>query len=320
VDGLEGTVILTRAAGTLPARHTLNDSTEGAQVERATGFQNQRLVVVPRPLVREALTRPVTRRLMVTDAGVFPVAEAHGRHRPSGAEETIVILCVAGKGWVDTAGSRFDVGKSTAVVLPGGTGEAHAYGASSEDPWTIWWCHVLGSDTAELVEESGVRPDRPIIPLVAVDRLTAMLDEIISALEQDQSPARLVATAGMAWKLLATLAVDRRLPEQGTPLQQAMNFLEERVDGSIRLPDLAAVVGVSSSQLSKLFREATGGGVLAHHTALKMARARLLLDTTELTVAQVGREIGLYDQFYFSRQFRRMHGVSPSAYRAERKG
>lgn len=289
-------------------------------MELATGFQNQRLVVVPRPLVRDALARPVTRRLVVTDAGVFPVATAHGRRRPQGAKETIIILCVAGTGWIEAGGSRFDVAKSTAVVLPGGTGEAHAYGASADDPWTIWWCHVLGSDAPELVAEAGVRPDRPIIPLVAVDRLTAMLDEIIAALEQDQSPARLVATAGMAWKLLTTLAVDRRLPEQGTPLQQAMKFLEDRADGAIRLPELAKVVGVSSSQLSKLFREATGGGVLAHHTALKMARARLLLDTTELPIAAVGREIGLADQFYFSRQFRRLHGVSPSAYRAERKG
>ena len=289
-------------------------------MERATGFRNQRLVVVPRPLVREALARPDTRRLLFTDAGVFPVAEAHGRYRPEGAQETIVILCVAGTGWVETQGARFDVGKGTAVVLPGGTGEAHAYGASRDDPWTIWWCHVRGSDAAELVAESGVRPDRPVIALVAVDRLTAMLDEIISALEQDQSPARLVATAGMAWKLLATLAVDRRVPGQGTPLQQAMKFLEDRVDGTVRLSDLAALVGVSSSQLSKLFREATGGGVLAHHTALKMARARLLLDTTDLTVAAVGREVGVADQFYFSRQFRRLHGISPRAYRAERKG
>ncbi|UKA75599.1 helix-turn-helix transcriptional regulator [Arthrobacter sp. FW306-07-I] len=294
--------------------------TEGADVERAHGFANQRLVVVPRPLVREALARPITRHLVVTDAGVFPAAEDHGRYRPGGAEETIIILCVAGRGWVETAGTRTDVGKGTAVVLPGGTGQAHAYGAATHDPWTIWWCHVRGSDVPELVTEAGIRPDGPIIPLLAVDRLTAMLDEIITALEKDQSPARLVVTAGMAWKLLATLAADRRVPEKGTPLQQAMNYLEERADGTIRLPELAALVGVSSSHLSKLFREATGGGVLTHHTALKMARARHLLDTTDLTIAQVGREVGLQDQFYFSRQFRRLHGVSPSVYRAERKG
>ena len=289
-------------------------------MERAHGFANQRLVVVPRPLVREALSRPITRHLVVTDAGVFPAAEDHGRHRPVGAEETIIILCVAGRGWVETTGARTEVGKAAAVVLPGGTGQAHAYGAAPGDPWTIWWCHVRGSDVAELVAEAGVGTDRPIIPLLAVDRLTAMLDEIITALEKDQSPARLVATAGMAWKLLATLAVDRRVPETGTPLQQALNYLEERADGTVRLPELAALVGVSPSHLSKLFREATGGGVLAHHTALKMARARHLLDTTDLSIAQVGREVGLQDQFYFSRHFRRLHGVSPSAYRAERKG
>lgn len=293
--------------------------TEGDRLARATGFQNQRLVVVPRPLVRDALSRPITRHLVVTDAGVFPAAADHGRHRPDGAAETIVILCVAGTGWVETGGVRTAVGAATAVVLPGAMGEAHAYGAAEVDPWTIWWCHVRGADVADLLDGAGVRGAQ-VIPLVAADRLTAMLDEIITALEKDQSPARLVATAGMAWRLLTALAIDRRLPEKGTPLQQAMNYLEDRVDGSVRLADLAALVGVSSSYLSKLFREATGGGVLAHHTALKMARARLLLDTTDLPIAEVGREIGLQDQFYFSRQFRRLHGVSPSAYRAERKG
>ncbi|GAB2575848.1 hypothetical protein GCM10027269_35210 [Kribbella endophytica] len=38
------------------------------------GFRNQRIVVVPRPLVTEALARPVTRRLVVTVAGYFPTA------------------------------------------------------------------------------------------------------------------------------------------------------------------------------------------------------------------------------------------------------
>jgi transcriptional regulator GlxA family with amidase domain len=158
------------------------------------------------------------------------------------------------------------------------------------------------------------------VSLRAVDRLTAMLDEIVTALERDQSPARLLATAGMAWRLLTQLAVDRRLPEQGEPLERAMRYLSERVDGSIRVPELASLVGVSPSHLSALFRTATGGGVLAHHTALKMARARLLLDTTTLSIGEIGREVGMPDQFYFSRQFRKTHGVSPSTYRAHRKG
>lgn len=299
--------------------HGRSDTTEPIS-ERATGFDDQRIIVVPRPLVSEALDRPVTRRMVVTDAGFFPRAAGHGRHRNRGAPETVIMLCVAGSGWVEVGGVRARVEKATAVVLPGNTGIPHAYGAATEDPWTIWWCHIRGTDVAELIAEAGISEGRPLIGLVAVDRLTALLDEIVTALERDQSPARLVATAGMAWRLLTALAVDRRSPEQGAPLEQAMRFLEERIDGTIRVPHLAALVGVSSSQLSKLFREATGGGVLAHHVALKMARARRLLDSTHLSIAQVGQEIGMEDQFYFSRQFRRLHGLSPSAYRAERKG
>jgi len=287
-------------------------------MERAIGFDNQRLVVVPRPLIAEALARPVTRRLIVTDAGYFPDAEAHGRHRPGGADETIIIVCVSGTGWVETEGTRVRVGASSAIVIPGGT--PHSYGASESTPWTIWWCHVRGTDAQELIAESGVERDRVTLSLRALDRVTAMLDEIVSALERDQSPARLVATSGMAWRLLTQLAVDSRLQDQGEPLERAMRYLNERVDGKIKVPELARLVGVSPSHLSALFRNATGGGVLAHHTALKMAQARRLLDTTSMTISEIAREVGMSDQFYFSRQFSRTHGVSPSAYRALRKG
>lgn len=287
-------------------------------MERADGFEHERLYVVPRPLVRSALTRPVTRRAIVTDAGYFPRAIHHGRHRPRGAAETIIIVCVSGTGWLESGGQRQRVGSSTAIVIPSGV--EHAYGASEADPWTIWWCHVTGGDIAELVEAIGVGPERLTLSLRAVDRITAMLDEISAALERDSTPARLLATSGMAWRLLTQLAVDRLLPEQGTPLERALRYLEDRIDGRVHVPELAAMVGVSPSHLAALFRSATGGGVLAHHISLKMARARQLLDTTALPVSEIARQVGLNDPLYFSRQFGRVHGMSPTEYRATRKG
>lgn len=287
-------------------------------MERAEGFDRQRLSVVPRPLVEAALTRPVTRRMLVTDAGYFPLADHHARHRPAGIEETIVIVCVAGAGWVETGGVRTPVGSSTAVVIPHGT--PHSYGAAPDNPWTIWWCHVRGSDVPELLEAAGIRPDRVTLSLRSVDRVTVLLDEISVALARDTTPARLLATSGMAWRMMTQLAVDRTLPSDGAPVERAMRYLAERIDGHIQVSELAAMVGVSPSHLAALFREATGGGILAHHTNLKMAHARELLDTTDLPVAEVGRRIGWDDPFYFSRQFRRTHGMSPRTYREMRKG
>ncbi|MGY1551280.1 helix-turn-helix domain-containing protein [Microbacterium sp. A588] len=287
-------------------------------MERRDGFERQRLCVVPRPAIAEALGQPVTRRLVVTDAGWFPDAVGHLRIRPQGAEEGIVLVCIDGSGWVDLGSGRHRVVPGTAVLIPRDT--PHSYGADNERPWTIWWCHLLGSDLTDLWTATGVDRSKPVISLRALERVTALLDEIVSSLERDQSPARRIATAGIAWRLMTQFVVDRRLPEQGEPLERAMRYLEERADGNVRVWELARLIGISPSHLGALFREATGGGVLAYHKGLKMARARRYLDTTSLHVSEIARQIGYEDPFYFSRQFSRMHGMSPSDYRLHRKG
>ena len=278
------------------------------------GFRGQRLVVVPRPVVSDALRKPVTRRLLVTDVGYYPNALDHQMTRPRGTNETIVMVCAAGTGWATIGEATHRIGSQQAIVIPRGV--PHAYGSDEAHPWTIWWAHLTGTDAQELVEGMEVSAERPLLRVRTIERAVALLDEIVTNLERDQTPARLMAASGAAWKLLTQLAVDRMLPAPDDPLQRAMNYLSDRLDGSVRVPELARLVGVSPTHLTSLFRRATGGGVLAHHTALRMARARQLLDTTDATIAEVAREVGYDDPFYFSRHFRRHHGMSPSSFRA----
>lgn len=284
---------------------------------RIEGFDNQRLCVVPRPQVEAALRLPGTRRLTVTDAGYFPAAAGHRRVRPHGAPETIVILCASGVGTVHVDGESHVLTPSACVTIP--ADQPHEYVASLEDPWTIWWMHVLGEDVAELTGPLLGVP-RPLTRLRATDRAVALFDEIISLLERRLSPAHLLAASGAAWQLLTRVAADSVLPADGSPLERAMKFLEARVDGSIPVSELAAMVGMSPSHLSALFRKATGGGPAAFHTSLKMARARALLDTTSMSVREIAAAVGYADPLYFSRHFRRVHGVNPTQYRAQHKG
>ncbi|WP_030452541.1 AraC family transcriptional regulator [Herbidospora cretacea] len=282
------------------------------------GFRNQRLTVVPRRVVAEASARPVTRRLMVTDTGYYPVAADHLMRRPNGIDEAVFILCAGGLGWAAVEGVTYRIGSNAALVIPRGV--PHAYGASAEAPWTIWWCHLRGTDLPELLEEIGAGPSRPVVSIRRLDRAVALLDEIVTIMERDHSPAALTGAAGAAWKLLTQIVLDRVMPVPGDPLQRAMAYLAERLDTTVRVAELAALVGVSPSHLSALFRRATGGGVLAHHTALRMAQARNLLDTTDATVGDIAREVGYTDPFYFSRHFRRLHEASPTEYRNRAKG
>lgn len=284
---------------------------------RREGFPNQRLCVVPRPQVEAALNRPGTRRLTVTDAGYFPTATGHRRLRVNGAPETIVILCVAGSGTVTIGGDSHAIGHASCVTIPANA--PHEYRASFTDPWTIWWLHVRGSDASDLAGPLLGQTDA-VNRLRSVDRVVALFDELISVLERRPTPAHLLAASGVAWHLLTRIAIDSILPADGSPVERAIHYLESRIDGAISVPELATLVGVSASHLSAMFRQTTGSGPAAYHASLKMARARHLLDTTTMTIAEVALTVGYIDPLYFSRQFRRTHGVSPTAYRAQHKG
>ncbi len=281
-------------------------------------IEDFRVSVLPRPSVVEALTRPVTRRLLVTDVGWFHQAGHHVISRAQGAEESIVILCADGVGWVEVDGVRRGIGGSTVVLIPQHV--PHAYGSSLRAPWTIWWCHLRGSDVPDLFASTGLTRERPLVSLWSPERCVALIDEILAGMSRDLSPMRLVSASGAAFKLLTQIASDALSADRDSPLQRAMDYLTERLDSNIRVSDLARLVGISESRLGTLFRESTGGGIVAYHTALRMARARQLLDTSQRPVGEIARAVGYDDALYFSRVFQRVHGSSPSAYRAHRKG
>lgn len=283
---------------------------------RTEGFERQRLCVVPRPQVETALRSAMTRRLTVTDAGYYPRARGHRMTRTRrGADETIVIVCVDGAGQVRIGDDVHALTAADCIIIP--AGKQHEYRADESDPWTIWWMHVRGPDAEELTA-SGILA-APVVRLHTLDRTVALLDELVTLMERRSTSTAMIAASGIAMHVLTRIAADSTLPVEGSPVERAMRHLEARIDSVVQVGELAALVGMSPSHLTALFRRATGGGPAAYHTSLKMTRARTLLDTTSLPITEVANAVGYADPLYFSRHFRRVHGVSPSAYRAQDK-
>lgn len=278
------------------------------------GFAGQRMLVTPRPLVREALTLPVTSRLLVTDAGVFPHAARHGRSRVSGAEQHVVLVCTDGAGWCRTPAGTEVVGRGDAVLLL--AGEAHEYGADAEDPWTLWWFHVLGGDAAELVSAGHQASGGPVAHLRDAAPVASLVSQVIDGLDAGTRAGTLQATGAAFHALTHVVATGRRSPGPSlSPVERALEHLRATSPRRTPVASLAAMVGLSTSRLGALFREHVGVSPNAYQSQLRMARARELLDSTDLAVAAVASACGFDDPLYFSRQFARVHGVAPSAYR-----
>ncbi len=292
--------------------------TEALGAYKREGFPGQKLRVVPRLIVRSALSTPVTAHLIVTDCGYFPHAAAHGRVRPKGAAQTVVIICSQGHGWAEVNGTRHLIGPRQALIIP--RRAPHAYGAAPGDPWTIWWLHLEGQLLPALVDECGVSLQRPVIPVHALDRCTGLIGETIDHLERDETRSSLVAASGSAMHLLTVLASGSGETAVDDPVQVAKELLGADLREPLTMEELAGEVSLSASHLTAMFKKSTGYAPMQYRTLLRMQRARVLLDTTDRPVAAIASEVGYDDAAYFSRRFSELHDASPRAYRKISKG
>jgi len=107
------------------------------------------------------------------------------------------------------------------------------------------------------------------------------------------------------------------LPESGTEAWVApvMAWALEHLDEGLALPRLAAEARMSVRNFSRRFRAETGTTPLQWLLAQRVARARELLETTNLKVEAVAHRCGFTDAPTLRRHFARQTGTTPRAYR-----
>ncbi|WP_158274528.1 AraC family transcriptional regulator [Cellulomonas sp. WB94] len=283
------------------------------------GFPGQRLLVLPRPRVREYLAQSGSGDLVVTDCGYFPRAHSHGRRRHSPIGQVIVMMCVDGAGWCETPAGRFTVEAGQAVILPPGV--PHAYGADADDPWTVWWFHLAGPHLPEFLSAAKMTAANPVRRVHNLYQIVSLITEIVRWLERDSTTPSLLVASGAAWHALTLLAADRGVGDLSVDVvEESAQYLRTHVAERVTVAQLAAMASLSASHFAAVFKRHMGYPVLQYQTMLRMARARELLDLTDRTIATIAGEVGYPDSFYFARQFKKFHGVTPREYRRQHKG
>lgn len=287
------------------------------------GFPGQRCIVLPRPVVRQALAKPLVGDLLPTDIGHYPAAAWHHVDRPGGAPQLILIHCVRGQGWSRIRGRRHTIGPGQTLLIP--PHEPHGYGAAELHPWTIWWFHVAGRKIGEFQRLLDANALSPVFDTGEDASLGPLFEEILHTLAEGYTASNLLLASLTVGLLLGRLALSRRdhaLHSRSTEerLEQAVAYMHRRLNGQVALPELASVANLSPSHFAALFKRKTGYSALDFFLRLKMQRACQLLDNTSLPIKSVAEQVGFTDPLYFSRRFRQIHGCPPLQYRAIRKG
>jgi AraC family transcriptional regulator, arabinose operon regulatory protein len=78
---------------------------------------------------------------------------------------------------------------------------------------------------------------------------------------------------------------------------------------------LAALVNLSPSRFRHLFKRETGVGPAQYLKEYRLRKAARMLRTTFLSVKQILKQVGLGSNAHFVHDFRKKHGMTPTAYR-----
>jgi AraC family transcriptional regulator of arabinose operon len=292
-------------------------------LRKRQGFEGQKLIVLPKKIMTEFLTRdPVTRQIYITDIGHYPKAKFHYVERPAGISQHIIIYCVEGRGWIEINKKRMEIGPSQFIAIPANV--AHRYAANEKDPWTIYWIHFKGEIAAYIVDlilqnSKNYQPE-----LAYNENRIKLFEDIYSNLEKGYSRDNLRYVNMIFYHFLSSLLYEDKFNyvennKEEDIIARTIELMQKKIHTIVSLQEFADFAKLSVSHFSAVFREKTGYSPIEYFNHLKIQKACQYLLLTNMTVKEMAVSLGVDDQYYFSRMFSKLMGYSPVEYRKRNK-
>ena len=203
---------------------------------------------------------------------------------------------------------RFTAANASFLAIAGCKSEAQLVGKTDFEIWPRFLADYYVKDDArvmetntplvnkvELILRRGRSPDwfaTTKVPLLGAEGEVAGIEGICRYLRKARSPA-----------------------EPALTLSPAIDYIMENYARKIDVPALAALVDLSVKQFERRFKQEYGAVPVQYILRIRLDAARQMLAGTRLSIAQIGRETGFYDNSHFTHQFHKYTGLSPKAYR-----
>ncbi|WP_379129565.1 AraC family transcriptional regulator [Paenibacillus sp. sgz500958] len=226
-------------------------------------------------------------------------------------------LVFGGEGYVFQEGERILMRRGRGFLYP--RGAYQQYGSDTQQPWDVRWVHFDTEIPLPMLEEA----DQSKGYLFSFDPdagLDILFDEMynLSTSYESRSEPRLSA---LLYEILVKLLPNSEPLHGSVPLQlrhsirNVADIIHKDCSRKWTLESMARLAGYSSCHFLRLFREVMGKTPNRYLLDSRLVKAKLLLVSTELTVAEVSQQTGFSQSSYFIKVFKQQEGMPPSQYR-----
>jgi len=198
------------------------------------------------------------------------------------------------------------------------------YIADKEDPWEYVWLEFDGLRVKEFLETAGLSAASPIYRSSNSELRSQMKEEMLSIVHnKERSSLYHIGHLYLFLDLLIQSSFHHKEFSEGRLkdfyIREAITFIEQNYSHNITVEDIAVFCNLNRSYLGKIFREELNKTPQQFLIYYRMNRAAELLKFSDMTIGEVGKLVGYPNQLHFSRAFKNVFGLPPSAWRGENK-
>lgn len=100
----------------------------------------------------------------------------------------------------------------------------------------------------------------------------------------------------------------------GALFSQILEYMESHICENLTIEQICRSNSIGRSQLQKLFRTKSGFGAIEYFSRMKIDLAKQMIRENHYNFTQIADSLGFSSIHYFSRQFKRITGMTPSEY------
>ena len=188
------------------------------------------------------------------------------------------------------------------------------------------YLHNEKSDLRTYSDDHGfmLLPDR--MALKRAHHILSMYEQMVYILENPKGYYRMNLNIilsqmllSVAEELLVTMNIEQSLSPSVQTYRRLTNFLEESYTLDISRQQIEEKMGLSYTQLCKIFKQHSGLTIFTYLQQLRIQLSKHLLESSYQPIQQISTQVGFNDHYYFTRCFTKHEGVNPSQYRALRR-
>lgn len=196
------------------------------------------------------------------------------------------------------------------------------YFPDEADPWCYRWIGFTGECVDTLLYQISVSPAHPIVSVAARQKVRTLFQDILQTLQQAK-PNSGMRSIGLLWVLLSEFMDETSSSSsKDTPdeheivkqVKQSIHFSSMHYTGKVSIEQIAKNLDYHRSHLSTVFKKYTGMSPIHYCIKIRMEHAVQLM-AKPLMIKQIAASVGFFDSLYFSKQFKKYYGISPSKYR-----